>query len=586
MASDDVREIKSRLDIVEVISEYVQLKKKGQTYWGCCPFHNEKTPSFSVSPERQTFHCFGCGKGGDVFSFVMEKEHLEFREALERLAEKAGVTLSSRPGSGTPRANADANKAALEFFMESMKAPEGEAARKYLERRSITQADAARFEIGWAPTSWDSLTRYLRRRGISEEQAVEGGLALPGRNGGCYDRFRGRVMFPIYNMTGRIVGFGGRILDGDGAKYLNSPESRVFNKRHNLYLLNKAKAEIASKGCAILVEGYMDAIRAHLCGYANTVASLGTALTSVQASLIKRMTGLCYVCYDSDSAGEEAALRAMYILQAEGVTAKRVVWRGGKDPDELLLLPDGREIFEKAIESALPLPLYHVRLRGEALKDPLRAPAARRDLFEGLASLSVFDVAPYADEISEKLGLFPHELKALIDAQRKAESRPERRVEASQPDAAEQPEIPDDAEVYGDDLEYMVCSLLWSDEEMRSSCPLGNIALYMSDESVRAIIYAMMSGDEPEALERRWQQMNDEKGMRIIARGNGLLAREGITPETAGKLIEELRKNFIKKHVQPILMKIKNGSITDAEDEEYKKYLQYTKLLKGGNIKA
>ena len=227
-----------------------------------------------------------------------------------------------------------------------------------------------------------------------------------------------------------------------------------------------------------------------------------------------------------------------------------------------------------------------MRLRGEALKDPLRAPAARRDLFEGLASLSVFDVAPYADEISEKLGLFPHELKALIDAQRKAKSWPERRVEAAQPDAAEQPEIPEDAEVYGDDLEYMVCSLLWSDEEMRSSCPLGNIALYMSDESVRAIIYALMSGDEPEALERRWQQMNDEKGMRIIARGNGLLAREGITPETAGKLIEELRKNFIKKHVQPILMKIKNGSITDAEDEEYKKYLQYTKLLKGGNIKA
>ena len=330
----------------------------------------------------------------------------------------------------------------------------------------------------------------------------------------------------------------------------------------------------------------MDAIRAHLCGYTNTVASLGTALTSVQASLIKRVTGLCYVCYDSDSAGEEAALRAMYILQAEGVTAKRVVWHGGKDPDELLLLPDGRALFEKSIESALPLPLYHVRLREEALKDPLRAPAARRDLFEGLASLSVFDVAPYADEISEKLGLFPHELKALIDAQRKNENQSTRRAETLPPEAGGSPEVPESAETYGDDLEYMVCSQLWNDEEMRGSCDLNSIALYISDESVRAVIYALLSGDEPEALERRWQQMNDEKGMRIIARGNGLLAREGITPETAGKLIEELRKNFIKKHVQPILMKIKNGSITDAEDEEYKKYLQYTKLLKGGNIKA
>lgn len=586
MASDDVREIKSRLDIVEVISEYVQLKKKGQTYWGCCPFHNEKTPSFSVSPERQTFHCFGCGKGGDVFSFVMEKEHLEFREALERLAEKTGVTLTSRPGSGAPRGSVDANKAALEFFMGALKAPEGEAARKYLERRSITQSDAVRFEIGWAPTSWDSLTRYLRRRGISDEQAVEGGLVVPGRNGGCYDRFRGRIMFPIYNMTGRVVGFGGRILDGDGAKYLNSPESRVFNKRHNLYLLNKAKAAIASKNCAILVEGYMDAIRAHLCGYTNTVASLGTALTSVQASLIKRMTGLCYVCYDSDSAGEEAALRAMYMLQAEGVTAKRVIWHSGKDPDELLLLPDGRELFEKSIKSALPLPLYHVRLRREALRDPQRAPAARKDLFEGLASLPVFDVSPYIDELSETLGVFPHEVKALIDAQRKHETAEARRASAAPVTLDKANGTAGETETFGDDVEYMVCSLLWNDEAMRASCDMNKIALYVSDESVRAVIYALMSGDEPEALERRWQQMNDEKGMRIIARGNGLLAREGISPETAGKLIDELRKIFIKKHVQPILTKIKNGSITDAEDEEYRKYLQYTKLLKGGNMKA
>ena len=385
-----------------------------------------------------------------------------------------------------------------------------------------------------------------------------------------------------YSMTGRVVGFGGRILDGDGAKYLNSPESRVFNKRHNLYLLNKAKAAIASKECAILVEGYMDAIRAHLCGYTNTVASLGTALTSVQASLIKRMTGLCYVCYDSDSAGEEAALRAMYILQAEGVTAKRVVWRGGKDPDELLLLPDGRELFEKSIESALPLPLYHVRLRSGALKDPLRAPAARKDLFEGLASLSVFDVSPYIDEISETLGLFPHELKALIDAQRKAENQTARRAEAGPHSAAEAQEAYyEEAEAYGDDIEYMICSLLWNDEEIRASCDMKSVALYTSDESVRAIIYALMSGDEPEALERRWQQMNDEKG--IVARGNGLLAREGITAETARKLIDELRLKFIKRNIAPLVAKIKDGSITEAE---YMEYLHYTRLLKGGNIKA
>lgn len=586
MASDDVREIKSRLDIVEVISEYVQLKKKGQTYWGCCPFHNEKTPSFSVSPERQTFHCFGCGKGGDVFSFVMEKEHLEFREALERLAEKAGVTLSSRPGSSAPRGSADANKAALEFFMESLKAPEGEAARKYLARRSITLADAARFEIGWAPTSWDSLTRYLRRRGISEEQAVDGGLALPGRSGGCYDRFRGRVMFPIYSMTGRVVGFGGRILDGDGAKYLNSPESRVFNKRHNLYLLSKAKAAIASRECAILVEGYMDAIRAHLCGYTNTVASLGTALTSVQASLIKRMTGLCYVCYDSDSAGEEAALRAMYILQAEGVTAKRVVWRGGKDPDELLLLPDGRELFEKSIESALPLPLYHVRLRSGALKDPLRAPAARKDLFEGLASLSTFDVESCIDDLSKCLGLYQHEVREIIDAQRKTGHLPAREVDTRSEDTSKLLNADCDAEVYGDDIEYIICSLFWNNEKLRATYDLNSIAPYIIDESVRTIVVALLSGDEPEALERRWQQMKYEKGMKIIARGNSLLEKEGIKLDNTTKLLEDLKKHFIKKDKEPIVAEVKNGTIKEINDENFLKYLEYTRLLKGGNIKA
>ena len=582
MGVDDVREIKSRLDIVEVISEYVQLKKRGQTYWGLCPFHNEKTPSFTVSPERQTFHCFGCGKGGDIFSFVMEKEHLEFREALERLAEKAGITLSPRSGSFAPRGGStDANKAALEFFMASLRAPEGEAARKYLERRSITESDASRFEIGWAPTSWDNLLKYLRRRGISDEQAIETGLAVAGRSGSCYDRFRGRVIFPIYNMTGRVVGFGGRMLDGDGAKYLNTPESRLFNKRHNLYLLNKAKADIASKGCVILVEGYMDAIRAHLCGYTNAVASLGTALTSVQASLIKRMTGLCYICYDSDSAGQEAALRAMYILQAEGVTPKRVLWSGGKDPDELLLLPDGRELFEKAIEEALPLPLYHVSLRGEALKDPQRAPAARKDLFEGLSTLSAFDLSPYIDEISKRLGIFPHEVRALIDAHRHLDRARDIRAAQTQENTAQNSGLT--SETYGDDLEYMICSLLWGDEELRASCDMSNIALYVSDETVRSVIFALLSGDEPDALERRWQQMHDERGMGIIARGNSLLEREGVTSDTARKLIDELRQKFIKRHIAPLVTKIKDGSISEAE---YTEYLRCTRLLKGGNIKA
>ncbi|MDO5115944.1 MAG: DNA primase [Synergistaceae bacterium] len=579
MASDDVREIKSRLDIVEIVSEYLPLKKNGQTFWGCCPFHSEKTPSFSVSPERQTFHCFGCGKGGDIFTFIMETEHLEFREALERLAERAGVKLSGRRRDDGRRVSADINRAALDFFMESLGSAGGEAARRYLERRSIPAEVCRRFEIGWAPTSWDLLVRALRNKGYSPEQIAESGLAAQGRDGGYYDRFRGRVIFPIYNITGRLIGFGGRILDGDGAKYLNSPESRVFNKRHNLYLLDKAKSSMSAKGATILVEGYMDAIRAHLFGYTNTVASMGTALTQEQVSLIKRMTGMCYICYDSDSAGQEAALRAMYLLQAEGVAAKRVLWQGGKDPDELLLLPGGAELFENSIKNALPLPLFHARLRREALGEAEKAPAARRDLLEGLASLSVFDVTPYIDELANILGVFPHELQNQIEGYRRQREKSPLRAREGAAGGGNGA----DAGSCADDLEYMLCSLLWNREELRSKCSADDVALYVSDPAIQAIIFALLGGDEPESLERRWRQMNDDGGMKIIAKGNSLLSREGISGESSAGLMDTIRLKYLKRQIAPLVAKIKQGTISDAE---YAEYLKYTRLLKGGNTKA
>ncbi|MEG1912107.1 MAG: DNA primase [Cloacibacillus sp.] len=582
MAADEIHEIKSRLDIVEIVAEYVKLKKNGQTFWGCCPFHNEKTPSFSVSPQRQSFHCFGCGKGGDIFTFIMEMEHLEFKEALEKLAERAGVTLTRR-AERPQTAALDIGAAALEYFQTSLTGAGGEAARSYLERRKLTPEECARFEIGWSPTSWDGLVRALQRKGFTGPQLAESGLASPGRDGGYFDRFRGRVIFPIRAITGRLVGFGGRILDGEGAKYLNSPESRLFNKRHNLYLLDKAKTAMNAKGCAILVEGYMDAIRAHLFGYTNAAASLGTALTNEQASLIKRMTGLCYVCYDSDSAGQEAALKAMYILHAEGVTAKRVLWQGGKDPDEILLLPNGVELFENAIKNALPLPLFHAQLRREALKDPLRAPEARRDLFDGLSTLSVFDVMPYMDELSAALSVFPHEMQRMIEEQRKSGGgervleRPRYFTNDEEPNAQSEPVQ------FGDDLEYMLCSLLWGRGELRSEYDAEEIMRYIKDPGVQNIVFALLGGEEPSDMERRWQQMGDRTGLQIIARGDGLLSKEGIIDETASKLIETMRQNFLKRKISSYVKKIKVGAISE---EEYSDYLKYNRLLKGGNIKA
>ena len=580
MASDDVREIKSRLDIVEIVSEYVKLKRNGRTFWGCCPFHNEKTPSFSVSPERQTYHCFGCGKGGDIFSFIMETEHLEFREALERLAERAGVTLSrGQQNSTAQRVNRDINLTALDFFLESLTAAGGEPARRYLERRSLPLDVCRRFEIGWAPNSWDMLVRRLQKKGFTSAQILESGLAGEGRDGGCYDRFRGRVIFPIYNITGRLIGFGGRMIDGEGAKYLNSPESRLFNKRHNLYLLDKAKTSMNAKGHAILTEGYLDAIRAHLFGYTNTVASLGTALTQEQASLIKRMTGLCYICYDSDSAGQEAALRAMYTLHAEGVVAKRVIWQGGKDPDEILLQPGGPELFEGAIAEALPLPLFHAQLRSEALRDPVLAPEARRDLLDGLASLSIFDVMPYLDELGNILGVFPHEVQSMLEERKR--QRPE--VHSRNRRERDEGDFVPPEQNYADDLEYMLCSLLWSRKDIREAYRAEELMCYIEDMGIQNIVFALLSGDAPEEWERRWQQMNDMSGMQIIARGNSLLSREGISGETAEKLMGTLRRKYLKNRLSSLVRKIKEGNISESEYEEY---LKYTRLLKGGSIKA
>lgn len=580
MASDDVREIKSRLDIVEIVSEYVKLKRNGRTFWGCCPFHSEKTPSFSVSPERQTYHCFGCGKGGDIFSFIMETEHLEFREALERLAERAGVTLSrGQQNSAAQRVNRDINLTALDFFLESLTAAGGEPARKYLERRSLPLDVCRRFEIGWAPNSWDMLVRRLQKKGFTSAQILESGLAGEGRDGGCYDRFRGRVIFPIYNITGRLIGFGGRMIDGEGAKYLNSPESRLFNKRHNLYLLDKAKTSMNANGHAILTEGYLDAIRAHLFGYTNTVASLGTALTQEQASLIKRMTGLCYICYDSDSAGQEAALRAMYTLHAEGVVAKRVIWQGGKDPDEILLQPGGPELFEGAIAEALPLPLFHAQLRSEALRDPVLAPEARRDLLDGLASLSIFDVMPYLDELGNILGVFPHEVQSMLEERKR--QRPE--VHSRNRRERDEGDFVPPEQNYADDLDYMLCSLLWSRKDIREAYRAEELMCYIEDVGIQNIVFALLSGDDPEELERRWQQMNDMSGMQIIARGNSLLSREGISGETAEKLMGTLRRKYLKNRLASLVRKIKEGNISESEYEEY---LKYTRLLKGGSIKA
>ena len=335
-------ELRSRTSLEEVVSEYVPLKQKGRRYWGCCPFHNEKTPSFSVDTEAQMYYCFGCHKGGTVINFVMDMERMEFMDAVRLLAERAHMEVpafSRRPGE--PRVTQDdrermyeANRAAARYFYDLLWTGEGAEALNYLYGRGLNDADIRRFGLGAAPKGWDGLFRHLTEAGFSEETLEKAGLIVR-RDGQSFDMFRGRVMFPIINAQNRVVGFGGRVLGNRQPKYLNTSETPVFNKRRGLYALNMASKE-RDAGRLVLVEGYMDTVSLRKYGVKGVVATLGTALTEEQARLMKRYAPEVWISYDGDSAGQKAALRALDILDAQDLPARVIDYPDGMDPDDFV----------------------------------------------------------------------------------------------------------------------------------------------------------------------------------------------------------------------------------------------------------
>ncbi|MGO9145422.1 MAG: DNA primase [Desulfomonilia bacterium] len=336
MDKSQVERVKTSSDIVEVVSEYVHLNKKGKSFWGLCPFHSEKTPSFHVDPDKQIFRCFGCNKGGDVFSFVMEKKGLSFAEALTELALKAGITLEKekRQVSSEKKIYYDANRAAMAFFEQQLASSSGEGARRYLSGRGITEESIRIFHIGFAPDSWDSLSTYLRSKGISQAAAEKAGLIAPRKSGGFYDRFRGRVMFPIIDLTGEVIGFGGRVMGGGEPKYLNTPESPIFEKKRVLYNLHASRNQVRQGG-AVVVEGYMDVVSLANAGFSSAVATLGTALGEDHVRLLRRFTDDITLVFDGDSAGRNAMVRALEPFLASDVIPRVVILPQGKDPDDI-----------------------------------------------------------------------------------------------------------------------------------------------------------------------------------------------------------------------------------------------------------
>ena len=414
-----IEKIKEQNDIVDIISENVRLKKAGRNFTGLCPFHNDKSPSFSVSPEKQIYKCFSCGEAGNVITFVMKYKKLTFQEAVKHLADKAGIPLEIG-GHENSKASKKRDllfkvnvEAARYFFANLQKT---KMAKDYFLRRGIKEEVIKRFGLGYAFDSWHGLINYLRNKGFRDDLLLEAGLILKSeKSGNTYDRFRNRVIFPVFDVRGRVIGFGGRVLDDSKPKYLNSPETMVFQKGTNLYGLNFAIKNKLEEDYIIIVEGYMDLISLHQHGITNTVASLGTALTVNQARLLKRYVSKVIISYDADVAGQTATLRGLEILRNTGFDVKVLKVPQGKDPDEFVR-NNGKEAFLKLVKNALPLIEYRIKRAADGIdfKDGSQVIKFAEKFAEILAELNPIEKDVYIKKISEETSIKEQALYDLL----------------------------------------------------------------------------------------------------------------------------------------------------------------------------
>ena len=416
-----VEEVRQKNDIVDIVSGYVRLQKKGSSHFGLCPFHNEKSPSFSVTQNKQMFYCFGCGAGGNVFTFVMEYENYSFAEAIKMLADRAGVTLpeveynEAMKQKESKRAKLlEANKEAAKYFYYQLRSQTGLVALNYLKQRELTEETRKQFGLGYANKTPNDLVMYLRDKGFSDEIIKDAGLAGFSEKYGMGDKFWNRVMFPIQDTNHRVVGFGGRVMGEGEPKYLNSPETDIFDKSRNLYGLNFART--SRKGSIILCEGYMDVISLHQAGFTQAVASLGTAFTSGQANLLRRYTEQVLLSYDSDNAGVNAALRAITVLKEAGLTGKVINLEPYKDPDEFIKNL-GVDAFTERIEQAENSFFFEIRKLQDSfdMKDPAAKTKFYNEIAKKLCSFSEeVERENYIEAVAEKYHIGFENLRKLV----------------------------------------------------------------------------------------------------------------------------------------------------------------------------
>ncbi len=438
-----IDEIRNRNDIVDIISQYVVLKRSGRNFFGLCPFHKEKSPSFSVSPDKQIFHCFGCGVGGNVFHFVSKIENISFREALETLAEKAGVelpTLESDTENKLIQLKSkvyEINKYAAEFYHENLYKTNAKPAQEYVKKRKMDNTTLRNFMIGYSNNSYNELYNMLKEKGFTEEEILASSLVNKTKEGKFIDRFRGRLMFPIQDVRNRVIAFGGRVLDDSKPKYINSPENIVYSKGRHLFGLNVAKKYENKMKKIIIVEGYMDAISLHQRGIHNVVASLGTAMTDAQGHLLRNNSEQVVIGYDSDGAGQAATMRGLEILQNMGCDIRILQIEGAKDPDEFVV-KYGPERFLKQVDNAISLIEYKVKVLKSNLN--LDQPNDKIKFLKEIANvLSKIDnnieKEVYADKISKEYKVSKEAIYAEINKLDKSNNKGNKVLEKSKPRA-------------------------------------------------------------------------------------------------------------------------------------------------------
>jgi len=417
-----VEEVRSRNDIVDVVGGYVRLQKKGASYFGLCPFHNEKSPSFSVSPQKQMYYCFGCGAGGNVFTFLMNYENDTFPEAIKTLADRAGIDLPEIEYSEEMKKEADKkallleiNKEAAKYFYYQLRSPQGAIGHQYLTKRELSEETMKQFGLGYSNKFSNDLVQYLKQKGYQDELIIQAGLAAGNEAKGVHDKFWNRVMFPIQDINHRVIGFGGRVMGEGEPKYLNSPETMIFDKSRNLYGLNFARS--SRRDHIILCEGYMDVISMHQAGFTQAVASLGTAFTSGQANLLHRFTDTVILSYDSDGAGTKAALRAIGILRENGMTARVLSLEPYKDPDEFIKNL-GAEAFEERIKQAENSFMFELRVlqRDYNLQDPDEKTSFYKEIAKKLSNFSdEVERENYIEAVASKYNIGFESLRNMVN---------------------------------------------------------------------------------------------------------------------------------------------------------------------------